>query len=98
MNDRGLAVRLRAYEITSKNMRIGETVCKGYAKCDFEDAWKRYLPVPQPPATSSTSATSATSHKNNGHDISHGERVELMMKHNGMTREQAEAEAAKWAG
>ena len=75
MNDRGLAVRLRAYEITSKNMRIGETVCKGYAKCDFEDAWKRYLPVPQPPATSSTSATSATSHKNNGHAISHGERV-----------------------
>jgi Protein of unknown function (DUF3631) len=37
MNDRGLAVRLRAYEITSKNMRIGEAVCKGYAKCDFED-------------------------------------------------------------
>ena len=33
----------------------------------------------------------------NGHDdISHDERVELMMKHNGLTREQAEVEAAEW--
>ena len=28
--------------------------------------------------------------------MSHDERVDLMMKHNGLTREQAEAEAAEW--
>jgi hypothetical protein len=33
----------------------------------------------------------------NGHDdISYNERVELMMKHTGLTPEQPEAEAAAW--
>ena len=33
----------------------------------------------------------------NGHDeLSHKERVELMVKHTGLTRKQAEAEAAEW--
>ena len=33
----------------------------------------------------------------NGHDdISYNERVELMMKHTGLTREQPEAEATAW--
>jgi hypothetical protein len=98
LSDRSLAVRLRGYEISSKDVRVGEWHGKGYAKEDFYDAWQRYLPVepiaPQPPATAATAATSGAP---NGHDISHGERVTLMMKHNGMTREQAEVEAAKWA-
>ena len=72
---------------------------KGYAKEDFYDAWQRYLPAA--PATRYQRYIRYKRymrHKSNGHDISHGERVELMMKHNGLTREQAEAEAAKWAG
>ena len=50
-----------------------------------------------PPLATATSATNATSGAPNGHDMSHDERVDLMMKHNGLTREQAEVEAAKWA-
>ena len=90
LTDRSLAVRLRGYEISSKDVRVGEWHGKGYAKEDFYDAWQRYLPAPQPPATSATSGTPAD------HDMSHRERVEVMIKHNGLTHEQAEVEAAKW--
>ena len=48
LTDRGLAVRLHAYEIGSKQIRVGEWGGKGYAKADFLDAWRRYLPR-QPP-------------------------------------------------
>jgi hypothetical protein len=50
-----------------------------------------------------TEVTSVTSNGackpiGNGNDeISHDERVDLLVKHNGLTREQAETEAAKWA-
>jgi hypothetical protein len=94
LTDRSLAVRLRGYEISSKDVRVGEWHGKGYATEDFYDAWQRYLPQPVPPATS---ATNATEHNGNGHDeLSHKERVELMMKHHNLTRKQAEAEAAEW--
>ena len=61
INDRGLAVRLRQYGIKSKQIRIGDLTCKGYARVDFFDAWKRYLP-PSPPSSteSETSETSET--------------------------------------
>jgi hypothetical protein len=92
LTDRSLAVRPRGYEISSKDVRVGEWHGKGYAREDFHDAWQRYLP--QPPMEAATSATNGTTnHDANGlDDISHDERVELMMKHNGMTREQAEVE------
>ena len=97
LTDRSLAVRLRGYEISSKDVRVGEWHGKGYAREDFYDAWQRYLPQPVPPATSATNATNATEHNGNGHDeLSHKERVELMVKHTGLTRKQAEAEAAEW--
>jgi hypothetical protein len=97
ITDRGLAFRLRAYEVGSKVVRIGEGTAKGYAKGDFYDAWQRYLP--QPPMEEVTEVTSVTGKPiGNGHDeISHDERVDLLVKHNGLTREQAETEAAKWA-
>ena len=44
INDRGLAVRLRQYDIKSKQVRIGEVTLKGYTRSDFFDAWRRYLP------------------------------------------------------
>jgi hypothetical protein len=68
------------------------------AREDFYDAWQRYLP--QPPMEAATSATNATSGAPNGHakepDMGFDERVVLMMKHTGLTREQAELEAAEW--
>jgi hypothetical protein len=55
LNARGLATRLRQYEIKSATIRIGERTPKGYRREDFEDAWNRYLGPP--PMESATSAT-----------------------------------------
>jgi len=61
LSDRGLASRLRGYGIHPKNIRVGEIVSRGYAKEDFYDAWKRYLPPP--PIENVTSVTSITDDK-----------------------------------
>jgi hypothetical protein len=58
LNARGLATRLRAYEVRSKTVRIGDSTPRGYAREDLWDAWQRYLGTP--PLESATSATSAT--------------------------------------
>ena len=55
---RGLAVRLRAYGVTSKTVRVGAHTPKGYVRAELFDAWQRYLPAS--PMGSATSATSAT--------------------------------------
>jgi hypothetical protein len=58
LNDRGLASRLRAYDIKPKVVRIGDSTPRGYVKEDFHEAWLRYLgPPAQGSATSATSAT-----------------------------------------
>ncbi|MDT8322000.1 MAG: DUF3631 domain-containing protein [Xanthomonadales bacterium] len=59
LDARGLANRLRQYDISSKDVRIGDAVRKGYARDDFFDSWQRYLSQPAPPAKA-TRATSAT--------------------------------------
>jgi hypothetical protein len=59
LNDRGLAQRLRKYEIKPKVIRIGETTHRGYDRQDLHDAWKRYLGAP--PEESVTNVTSETS-------------------------------------
>jgi hypothetical protein len=46
--DRGLAYRLRKYEIKPKVIRFGLTTARGYLRADFEDVWPRYLPPPSP--------------------------------------------------
>jgi hypothetical protein len=46
LSDRQLAVRLRPYNIKPKLVRIGTSVARGYARTDFYDAWRRYLPAP----------------------------------------------------
>lgn len=59
LDARGLARMLGKYKLKSKNVRIRDSVVKGYERGDFEDAWSRYLGPP--PDESATSATSATS-------------------------------------
>ncbi len=57
LNARGLAMRLRQYGVTSKNVR-GDKVAKSYTRDDLWDAWSRYLPpLGPPPMESATSAT-----------------------------------------
>ena len=53
IDGRRLARELKKYEISSDDVRIDETVKKGYMREWFVDAWNRYLPQ--------TDATSATS-------------------------------------
>lgn len=48
LDGRGLGKRLRAYEVESRSVRVGERVAKGYRREDLHDAWQRYLPDPQP--------------------------------------------------
>jgi hypothetical protein len=58
LDARGLASRLRRYEIKSKSIRTKDGVIRGYAREDFYDAWSRYLPPS--PDNSATSATDVT--------------------------------------
>jgi hypothetical protein len=47
-----LAGLLRPFEITSRQLRIGEVNVKGYARDDFLDSWERYLSIaPSPTET-----------------------------------------------
>jgi hypothetical protein len=50
---RGLAGRLRPFDIAPKDVRIGEVVKKGYTRAQFEETWARFarapmIPRPQP--------------------------------------------------
>lgn len=55
LDERGLAKRLRAYDIKPKTIRTGTSTPRGYSRTDLEDLWRRYLP----PKTE-TSKTSKT--------------------------------------
>ena len=62
LDPRGLSRRLTKYEITPRNIRIGDQVHKGYVHDDLTDAWSRYLsPSSQGSATSATAATGGPS-------------------------------------
>jgi hypothetical protein len=43
LDSRGLARRLKKYDITPKDVRVGNWHGKGYKREDFWDAWTRYL-------------------------------------------------------
>jgi len=58
---RTLARRLRPYGIKPHVIRIGDATPRGYERADFEDAWRRYVPIPPTSATSATSATTKPS-------------------------------------
>jgi hypothetical protein len=58
MDARGLARRLKRYDIEPKAHRVGERVFKGYSAQQFHDAWARYLdPAPAQPPEAVTSVT-----------------------------------------
>jgi hypothetical protein len=59
LDARGLARRLRPYDVRPATIRIGEGFRKGYRRGDLHDAWLRYLPLPEVAVTSDTSATVA---------------------------------------
>jgi Protein of unknown function (DUF3631) len=61
LSDRGLAFRLREYDVKSRTLNLGgESRAKGYAReGDLHDVWQRYLPPLTP--TSHRSVTSVTS-------------------------------------
>jgi Protein of unknown function (DUF3631) len=46
LTHRGLAQRLSNYQIKPKQIRIGFSTMKGYTREDMQDAWLRYLGVP----------------------------------------------------
>jgi hypothetical protein len=48
LDDRGLAARLRKYQVHPKTIRIGDRTPRGYERADFEDPWARYLPPLSP--------------------------------------------------
>jgi hypothetical protein len=55
LDARGLARRLKPYELRPTTIRVGDATPKGYRREDLADAWSRYLP--DTPETSATSAT-----------------------------------------
>ncbi|MEQ1472376.1 MAG: DUF3631 domain-containing protein [Candidatus Acidiferrum sp.] len=56
-----LAASLRPFGVSPRDVRIGETVKKGYVRDDFADPWSRYLPKSAfGDSQSATAATAAT--------------------------------------
>ena len=52
VTDLWLAARLRPYGIRPTSIRLGELVGRGYAKEDFLEAWRRYIPLSEVQAPS----------------------------------------------
>lgn len=76
LDARGLARRLRRFDVRPVDVRIGEQVKKGYHRADLVDAWARYLPPSSPPPEkSATSATAATSQVAGPESVADEERV-----------------------
>ena len=66
LDARGLARRLRSYEITSRKVKIDGKAYQGYQREDLHDAWSRYLslvPGNGEPAEPKEPATSKTAHE-----------------------------------
>jgi hypothetical protein len=57
LDSRRLSNYLRPYGVKSKNIRVGESIPKGYTSEDLSDAWRRYLPPSDNSATDATAAT-----------------------------------------
>jgi Protein of unknown function (DUF3631) len=54
---RSVSHLLRPFGVRSRNIRVGESIAKGYHRDDFLDAWNRYPAISAP--VSATSATTA---------------------------------------
>ncbi|GGP24831.1 DUF3631 domain-containing protein [Silvimonas amylolytica] len=64
-----LGTHLREFGITSNTVRVGDLTLKGYKREQFDDAFKRYLPVvpPSPVTPSQTAANKASNTLVNRH-------------------------------
>jgi hypothetical protein len=49
LDARGLARRLRPFEVHPNTIRLDKRTLRGYMRESFEDAWERYLPSVAPP-------------------------------------------------
>ena len=45
MDEIGLARQLAPYGIRPRNIRIGDTIARGYTQEDFAEAFRRYIPA-----------------------------------------------------
>jgi hypothetical protein len=61
LDARSLAKILKPYGVERKQIRIGASSNKGYARADLHDAWVRYLPTQEGPGLPSTSRELETS-------------------------------------
>lgn len=61
LDGRVLALHLRKYDITSRQLKINKKNSRGYKRSELQDAWSRYLPTPcaENGATSATCATNS---------------------------------------
>jgi hypothetical protein len=68
LSARGLARLLEPYRVLPLNRRLGGKMTRGYFRAEFEDAWVRYVPLPEsvasvasvPASTAATDETDAT--------------------------------------
>ena len=60
IDSRRLANFLRPYGVSSKNVRIGPDIVKGYATQDLYDPWQRYLTSDKEASLSPSPHASAT--------------------------------------
>lgn len=71
LNATGLAQRLKPYDITPKQVRVGSLTKKGYQRAFFKEAWHRYLAGSTPGETDETGETSeAVESEAGGPDVS----------------------------
>jgi hypothetical protein len=74
MDARGMARRLKPFDVRPQLIRLGEQVRRGYNRTDFYDSWERYLPPLIPPDTV-TSVTSETAQVTGSLLVTDAERV-----------------------
>lgn len=76
LDSRRLARMLGRYDVSSKPVRIGEVVARGYRREDLWDAWTRYLAGPECNAV--TVPVSEASPNVNQHKVSSGEELGVL--------------------
>ena len=107
LDDRGLARRLKGYGIKSKTVRAEGKTPKVYAREDFADAWKRYLPLASDSRHKGNSrhifdkqnnfvadVADVAGGKAEAEDDAFEERAAILEFDAGLSRDEAEAQAA----
>jgi hypothetical protein len=71
LDARGLANRLRPYDIRSSTVRVGDRTAKGYKRADLHDPWTRYLPVSPNGRVTSVTTSHDTTPRDGVTDVTH---------------------------